>query len=69
MPFRFNQLLEDAAIGPSKVRLLRHQASIGRGRSLLEVWLNDRHVFEQYQSIQPAAKRVSLARPYWAAFF
>ena len=69
MPFRFNQLLQDVAIAPNEVRLLRHQASLGRGRSLFEIWRADRAIFDDYQSIQPIAKRASLARPYWAAFF
>lgn len=69
MPFRFNQLLIEAGLDPADVRLLRHQTSMGRGRSLLEAWRTDRPAFESYQSLQSAAKRASFARPYWAAFF
>ena len=69
MPFRFNQLLRDANIDPGDVRLLRHQTDLGRGRSLLDVWRNDRPTFEAYQALQLTAKRASFARPFWAAFF
>ena len=69
MPFHFNQLLRDADLDPSDVRLLRHQTNLGRGRSLLDVWRHDRAAFEAYQALQLTAKRASFARPYWAAFF
>lgn len=69
MPLRFNQLLVEAGLDPVEVRLLRHQISMGGGRSLLEAWRNDRPAFEAYQSLQLSAKRASFARPYWAAFF
>ena len=69
MPFRFNQLLRDAGIDPAEVRLLRHQITMGRGRSLLDAWRTDRPSFEAYQALQLRAKRSSFARRYWAAFF
>ena len=48
MPLRFNQLLVEAGIDPSDVRLLRHQTNLGGGRSLIEAWRTDRSVFEDY---------------------
>ncbi len=69
MALRFNQLLVDAGLDPGEVRLLRHQTSMGGGRSLLEAWRSDRPAFEDYQALQLGAKRASFARPYWAAFF
>ena len=69
MPLRFNQLLAEAGLDPGDVRLLRHQTSLGSGRSLLEAWRSVRPEFETYQALQLSAKRASFARPYWAAFF
>jgi hypothetical protein len=69
VPFRFNQLLAEAGLNPSSVRLLRHQTQLAGARSLLDVWRTDRGTFEEYQSLQLAAKRGSFQRPYWAAFF
>ena len=69
LPFRFNQLLRDVGIEPAEVRLLRHQTTMGRGRSLLDAWRTDRTSFEAYQALQVRAKRSSFARRYWAAFF
>ena len=68
MPFRFNQLLVDAGIDPRNVRLLRHQADLGRGRTLLNAWRGDRGIFEEFQSLQLTKRRSSFARPYWATF-
>jgi hypothetical protein len=69
MPFTFNQLLIEAGLEPSDVRLLRHQTPLAGKRSLLDVWRSDRPLFEDYQSLQFTAKRASFARPYWATFF
>lgn len=69
MPFRFNQLLEEAGLRPDRVRLLRHQTSLIHGRSLLDAWRADRSSFDQYQALQLTSKRASFARPFWAAFF
>lgn len=49
MPFRFNQLLIEAGLDPADVRLLRHQTSMGPGRSLLEAWRTDRPAFDDFQ--------------------
>lgn len=67
MPFRFNMLLEEAGISPAEVRLLRHQPKVGP-KWVLDVWRNSREVVEIYQSLQPAAKRTSFTRSYWASF-
>jgi hypothetical protein len=68
VPLRFNQLLAEAGIAPAEVRLLRHQTDLGRGQSLIDAWRTNRPVFEDYQSLQLAAKRSSFTRAYWAAF-
>jgi hypothetical protein len=67
VPFRFNMLLQEAAINPEQVRLLRHQPRVG-GKATLDVWRTDRVALEGYQSLQPLAKRAHLARPFWASF-
>ncbi|WP_156677944.1 GIY-YIG nuclease family protein [Sphingomonas profundi] len=67
MPFRFNMLLEEAGIDPAKVRLLRHQPTVG-GQSLADIWRNDPSLFELYQAAQATAQRVQFSRAYWAAF-
>lgn len=67
MPFRFNMLLEEAGINSAEVRLLRHQPKVA-GRTLLDVWRTDRASLEEYQSLQPIAKRAHFQRRYWASF-
>jgi len=69
MPFTFNQLLIEAELNPTDVRLLRHQTALSVKRSLLDAWRADRGEFERYQALQLTAKRTSFIRPYWAAFF
>lgn len=67
--FRFNALLAMAGIEPQQVRLLRHQTDLPGKRTLYEVAQTDPAAFHAYQALQPAMKRASFARPYWAAFF
>lgn len=69
MPFRFNQLLDDIGIEPRDVRLLRHQTTLGRERSLLDIWRSDRPLFDAYQALQLRDKQASFLRRYWASFF
>ena len=64
---RFNNLLREAGVDPSDVRLLRHQPEVA-GRALLDVWRSDMPMFEAYQALQPANARTSFARPCWASF-
>ena len=63
---RFNMLLEDAGIAPSAVRLLRHQPKVA-GTALVDVLRTDRALLEEYQALQPLAKRAHFTRPYWAS--
>lgn len=61
-------LLEDAGIGPSEVRLLRHQTGKVPGRNPYSLWRDDPGGFERYQSTQDPAQRSRFAAPYWASF-
>jgi len=72
MTFRFNSLLAADGmepISPADVVLLRHQDGRAvRGRSIYELWRDDKPNWNLYQSHQRERNRTVLARPYWAAF-
>ncbi len=64
---RFNQLLVDAGIDPTNVRLLRHAPHVA-GHSLLDLWRSDTATLEDWQAIQLTSQRTSFARSIWASF-
>lgn len=64
----FTDLLEKAGLDPADVRLLRHQTKASTGRTPYGLWRDDRPAFEDYQSVQTAGNRASLAAPIWASF-
>lgn len=68
MPFRFNQLLEEAGVDPGATRLLRHQTILPDGRSPLDLWRSDRQGVDAYQSIQPVDQRAWFRGSWWASF-
>lgn len=68
MPLRFNQLLVDAGIDPSEVRLLRHQPILPNRKHLLDLWHADAQGFEDYQALQERSKRAFFDHRYWASF-
>jgi hypothetical protein len=65
----FNDLLLDAGISPTDVRLLRHHTKPGIGGiSLFDLWRDDREGFERYQSTQRRDQPVFRTGRYWASF-
>lgn len=68
MPLRFNQLLVDAGIDPSEVRLLRHLPTLPNRKHLLDLWHSDARGFEDFQALQERSKRAYFAHRYWASF-
>lgn len=69
MPLTFNMLLRNGDIPLGDVRLLRHKDQrAAKGRSIYELWRDDRKQFELYQSMQGTDGRIRLAADYWAAF-
>lgn len=69
MPLTFNMILSEAGISPKEVRLLRHKDQRAKkGRTIYELWRDDRKKFELYQSIHGIDKRTKLATKYWASF-
>jgi TPR repeat protein/formylglycine-generating enzyme required for sulfatase activity len=65
----FNDLLREAGINPSDVRLIRHKDKrAAPGRTPYDLWYNNRPQFEWYQSTQGFDQRAKLAAPYWAVF-
>lgn len=68
MPLGFNAILSAASISPADVRLLRHQDNKGATRTLYDLWINDRDLFEAYQARQVIANGPKLKAKYWAAF-
>lgn len=66
----FNALLEIAGYNLGLVRLLRHKDPTAvRGRSVYELWRDDRAAFDLYQSVQGAAAHRSLVNStLWASF-
>jgi hypothetical protein len=69
MPIMFNNLLLEAGISLSDVRLLRHKdRRAAKGRSPYELWRDDRQQLELYQSTHSIEKRAKLNASYWASF-
>lgn len=69
MPLSFNMLLSSAGLDPEQVSLLRHQdLRARRGRSIYQLWRDDRAGFEDYQSRQRRSARLKFKRPIWASF-
>jgi hypothetical protein len=69
MPLTFNMILQEADIPLADVRLLRHKDQrAAKGRTLYELWRDDRPQFESYQSTQVIKNRKRLKVRYWAAF-
>lgn len=66
--FTFNMLLERAGIAPADVRLLRHQTSLGDGRTPLELLHSSRVAFDIYQQRQLHAQRAYFTARYWVTF-
>ena len=68
-PKLFNDLLTEAGISPVDVRLLRHHTQPGsNGRSLYDLWREDRSGFERYQSTQTSGRPIFRTGKIWAAF-
>ncbi len=69
MPLTFNMILKEAGIPLADVRLIRHRDHRAeKGRSIYELWRDDRPKFELYQSIQGFPGRKKLQVPYWVSF-
>ena len=69
MPIMLNTILREAGFPLADVRLIRHKDNRSkRGRSIYELWRDDRLKFESYQSIQNFKNRHKLNAPYWAVF-
>jgi len=69
MPLTFNMILQEADIPLADVLLLRHKDQrAAKGRTLYELWRDDRPQFESYQSTQVIKNRKRLKVRYWAAF-
>lgn len=69
MPLTFNMILKEAGIPLKDARLIRHKdLRAAKGRSIYELWRDDRPQFELYQSIQGFPGRTKLQVPYWVSF-
>ncbi|MBA4040384.1 MAG: hypothetical protein C0474_00990 [Sphingobium sp.] len=68
MGLTFNSVLQELAVDPRDVRLLRHQTGPYYGRTPYTLWRDDRSGFLTYQSIQSVQNRPRLAARYWASF-
>jgi hypothetical protein len=69
MPLVFNEILSGAGIDSAEVRLIRQKdKDSNKGRTPYELWRDDRHSFELYQSIQDDKNRGKLSSTYWAVF-
>ena len=65
----FNTILRDAGLNPTHVRLIRHKdRSASKGRTLYELWRDNRPQFELYQSTQSIPNQKKVTAPYWAVF-
>lgn len=65
----FNSLLRDAGIPAAEVRLLRHKDQrAAEGRSIYELWRDNREAFERYQSTQRIKNRPEFNSAYGASF-
>lgn len=69
MPIMFNTILSVANLNLSEVRLLRHKDTrSAKGRTPYELWRDNRHQFDLYQSTQRVSNEAKLKAPYWASF-
>lgn len=69
MPIMFNTILRETGLRLADVRLIRHKdRRAERGRSVYELWRDNRPQFELYQSIHSIPNRQKLTAPYWAVF-
>jgi hypothetical protein len=69
MSVMFNTILAQEAIVPAQVRLLRHQENKPDTiHTPYELWRDNRHGFEQYQSVQGLKNRPKFNFPIWASF-
>jgi hypothetical protein len=70
MPILFNNILLDAGLRLSDVRLLRHKDTTARkGRTPYELWRDDRGAFNLYQAHQRIENRPRFGEaPFWASF-
>ena len=65
----FKTLLEDAAVPPASVKMLRHQDNRYPGYPTPYVlWRDHRDRFEAYQQTQAFGDAAKLRVPYWASF-
>ena len=64
-----NTILVEAGINLSEVVLLRHKDQRAlKGRSIYELWRDNRTQFDLYQSTQKIVDRAKLKATYWASF-
>lgn len=69
MPKFFNEILSDAGLKLSDVRLVRHKDNRAlKGRTPYDLWCNNRSEFEEYQSRQRISNRQKFNAPFWAVF-
>ena len=69
MPIMFNSLLAKAGLDLSDVRLLRHKdKKAARGRSIYQLWRDDRAKFDLYQSIHGVGNSTKLKANQWVSF-
>ena len=69
MPIMFNTVIQEAGIQSKSVRLIRHKDKRAKqGLTPYELWRDDRHQFEVYQSVQNIFYRKQMKAPYWAVF-
>ncbi|WP_084592355.1 GIY-YIG nuclease family protein [Novosphingobium sp. MBES04] len=64
----FTDLLMKAGFSPADVRLLRHQTKGRNGKTPYILWRDQLAAFEDYQHVQTASNRASIAAPIWASF-
>ena len=70
MLLKFNSILQATGLDPSEVKLLRHadRKSV-KGRTIHELWRNDRPAFDLYQRVQAIERRKDFGdAKYWASF-
>ena len=64
-----NELLLDNNIDPAKVRLIRHKDKRCKvGKSVYNLWMNDKSEFDKYNTIQGFRIRPHLKSDYWMVF-
>src|SRR5579883_3239368 len=70
VPISFNDLLRKAGLDLHKVRLLRHhRTGVRKGRTLYELWRDNREEFDRYQVLHATNAHRSLVNAtHWAAF-